>query len=225
MLQNNDFDRVMEARDHFTCASQSASKNGASSKSQTSRIKLIKNKLLISSTCILLSLFAVNIFGQPTTNKYAKLEILDCPQSFAELLKKFEGRVVYIDLMASWCIPCIAEFKEAKKLESYFEENNIVKLFITLDNRETVENAFKMIQNESLSGYFVSMHPKNESETKGFQQDLLDLFFKDENGNMSISIPRYAIVNRKGEFVEKRAARPSNPIALKEQLEKHLLIK
>ena len=41
-------------------------------------------------------------------------------QSFAELLKKFEGRVVYIDFMGSHCKPCIDELKEVKKLESYF---------------------------------------------------------------------------------------------------------
>jgi thiol-disulfide isomerase/thioredoxin len=165
----------------------------------------------------------VNIFGQPTTNEYAKLEILDCPQSFAELLKKFEGRVVYIDLMASWCKPCIEEFKEAKKFKSYFEESNIVKLFISIDNKETVETAFKVIQNDSLSGYFVSWHPKNELDANGFQQDIIDTFFKFEDGEVIIAIPRYAIVNRKGEIVEKRGvARPSNPVALKEQLEKYL---
>ena len=157
-------------------------------------------------------------------NENTKLEILDCPKSFTELLKKFEGKVVYIDLMASWCKPCIEEFKEAKKLESYFKENNIINLFITIDNKETVETALKIIKNESLIGYFVSMHPKNETDAIGFQHDLVDLFFKDESGNMSISIPRYVIVNRKGEFVEKEAARPSNPVALKEQLEKYLLI-
>ena len=150
------------------------------------------------------------------------LEVLDCPQSFIELLKKFEGRVVYIDLMASWCKPCIEEFKETKKLESYFKENNIANLFISLDNKEAVETALKVIKNESLIGYFVSMHPKNESDAIGFQFDLLNLFFKDESGNMNISIPRYAIVNRKGEIVEKRAARPSNPVSLKNQLEEFL---
>jgi thiol-disulfide isomerase/thioredoxin len=189
---------------------------------KASIIQLVKSKLLIGSMCILLSFFAMNTFGQTTSNEYTKLEVLGFPQSIAKLLKKFEGRVVYIDLMASWCKPCIEEFKEVKKLESYFEENNIVNLFITLDMKVNVENAFEMIQNDSLSGYFVSIPPKSELNPMSFQQDLLDLFFKDANGKINISIPRYAIVNRKGKFVEKNAVRPSNPVELKKQLEKYL---
>ena len=79
-----------------------------------------------------------------------------------------------------------------------------------------------MIENESLSGYFVSIHPKNELEPIGFQSDLVNLIFRDENGNMNMAIPMYLIVNRKGEVVERKAVRPSNPIVLKEQLEKYL---
>jgi hypothetical protein len=48
------------------------------------------------------------------------------------------------------------------------------------------------------------------------------LFLQDENGNINISLPHYAIVNRKGEIVEKRAERPSNFSLLKQQLEKYL---
>ncbi len=214
MIQYNNFIKAMEERIHF--------KNRASSKILSSRNKLTISILFMCSLWLFLSLFAESAFGQLTTNEYAKLEVIDYPQSFAKLLKKFEGRVVYIDLMASWCKPCIEEFKEAKKLEAYFKEKNIVKLFITIDMKESVESAFQLIQHDSLSGYFVSIPPQNEFNPMSFHQELIDLFFKDENGKIIISIPRYAIVNKKGKFVEKRAARPSDPAELKKQLEKYL---
>ena len=213
MEQYNSFNSTMVAS-HF--------KKRVSSKNKTSRNKLILNKLFFCGTCLLLSLLSCCLIGQTTTNEYAKLEVLDYPNSIAKLLKKFNGRVVYIDLMASWCKPCIEELKEAKKLESYFEENNIVNLFITIDMQQNVENAYQMVQNESLSGYFVSIPPINEFNPVSFRQDILDLFFKNENGTMSISLPRYAIVNKKGKFVEKNATRPSNSVVLKKQLEKYL---
>jgi thiol-disulfide isomerase/thioredoxin len=150
------------------------------------------------------------------------LKMLDYPQSLTELLKQFKGKVVYIDLMASWCKPCIVELKESKKLRSYFEENNIVKLYITIDGKEDIGKAFSLIQNDTLSGYFTSYHPVTELKEKStFPKDIETLFLTDGNGNLSISIPKYAIVNKKGEIVEKRAERPSNFLSLKEQLEKY----
>jgi hypothetical protein len=66
------------------------------------------------------------------------------------------------------------------------------------------------------------MNPPTMQLFKGsFEDDIIDLF-KDENGNEQFFIPKYVIVNKKGEIVEKVAARPSNPIALKGQLEKYL---
>ena len=193
--------------------------------------KKMKRKVIL---LILVSylMFPILLLSQETGgNEYSKLEVLDYPQSLAELLKKFEGRVVYIDLMASWCTPCIMEFREAKKLQSYFEENNIVKLFVTVDrDKATIDKAFEIIQNESLSGYFVSMRPLKESNTipgsevgSSFHNEIEELFYKNDFGGYSI--PKYGIVDRNGEIVEKRAARPSNPVSLKEQLEKYLLIK
>jgi thiol-disulfide isomerase/thioredoxin len=153
------------------------------------------------------------------------IKVLDYPQSLAELLKKFEGRVVYIDFMASWCRPCIAELIEFKEIQPYFEENDIAKLYITLDNRrDDINRALTIIQNVSLGGYFTSINPMKELDTtSSFSKDIMDLFFTGANGKIAISIPRYVIVNRKGEIVEKNAARPSNPISLKKQLEKYLL--
>jgi len=45
-------------------------------------------------------IFPTLLLSQETNDhKYSSLENLDYPQSLTELLKKFEGRVVYIDFM------------------------------------------------------------------------------------------------------------------------------
>lgn len=97
------------------------------------------------------------------------------------------------------------ELKELKKLQSYFEEKNIVKLYISIDNKEDIEKAVMMIQKDSLDGYFISYHPPKEQNTRSsFPKEIETLFMTDEHGNPSITIPTYAIVNKKGEIVEKR---------------------
>ena len=151
----------------------------------------------------------------------SQLVILNYPMSFKNLTKQFDGKVIYIDLMASWCKPCISELKESKKMESYFKENNIVRLYISLDNNnEEMEKSIQFLKNDTLSGNFISLHSTEEPDGI-FSKDIVALFMTDENGNINISIPRYAIVNKKGEMVVKEAERPSNCAGLTKQLEKY----
>lgn len=48
-------------------------------------------------------------------------------------LQNFKGKNVYIDMWASWCIPCIAEVPHLKKLEADYKDKNIVFLSISTD--------------------------------------------------------------------------------------------
>lgn len=184
-------------------------------------------KRLILSIC-LGSLF-LSVFSQEKNPIVAaqkieesKLIILDYPTSFLNLIKQFEGKVIYIDVIASWCKPCISEFKESKKMELYFEQNNIVRLYITLDNKEEIVTCINILRNNAMEGYFTSLHSTEGQVENLFSKDLKSIFFTDENGNVGISIPRYAIVNKKGEIVVKKAERPSNAINLKNQLDKYI---
>lgn len=150
----------------------------------------------------------------------SQLVILNYPMSFENLTKQFDGKVIYIDVMASWCKPCISELKESKKMESYFKENNIVRLYITIDNKEDIRKCIQILKNDTLSGYFTSLHSIEEPDSI-FAKDIVTLLLTDENENIGFSIPQYAIVNKKGEIVVKKAERPSNAFALTKQLEKY----
>lgn len=48
-------------------------------------------------------------------------------------LRSFKGKNIYIDLWASWCIPCIAEIPNLRKLEQEYKGKNIVFISISLD--------------------------------------------------------------------------------------------
>lgn len=50
--------------------------------------------------------------------------------SFAQ----FKGKVVYVDLWASWCVPCIREVPRLKQLEKDFEGRNIAFVSISIDS-------------------------------------------------------------------------------------------
>lgn len=158
------------------------------------------------------------VCGQSDTNeKEEELIPLEHPESFASLLKQFEGKVVYIDILASWCGPCMEELENSKKLDGYFKENDVVKLYITIDASKDIGKCYSLLHAKSLTGYFTMLHPAVGEHTQFFN-DMADLFFS----SGQIEIPRYAIVNKEGKIVNKSASRPSSPGRLKQQLAKHL---
>lgn len=52
-------------------------------------------------------------------------------------MEQFKGRYVYIDLWASWCIPCRKEIPFLQKLEKAYEGKNIAFVSISLDKKSS----------------------------------------------------------------------------------------
>lgn len=110
-------------------------------------------------------------------------------------LKDFKGKVVYIDFWASWCGPCRAQFPHAKALHERFskkELKDLVFLYISLDKSEA--DWRKGLEQNQMEG-FQTYSPAN------FNSEMANHFRIN-------SIPRYMLVNKKGEVVDPNAKRP-----------------
>jgi hypothetical protein len=46
----------------------------------------------------------------------------------------FQGKAVFIDLWATWCVPCIGEFHYSRKLYDFLVEQNIKILYLSMDD-------------------------------------------------------------------------------------------
>lgn len=154
-------------------------------------------------------------------NSNDSLVVLDYPSSLENLLEKFKGQVVYVDVLASWCKPCIEEFAHAKKLDDFFKKNNIVKIYITIDQAEDNEKCEKLLVDRSMTGYLVHYHP-NKGKHSQFSEDVGKFFLTDKNGNFDIGIPRFGIVDKNGVLVMNDAPRPSTPEELTKKLKEYL---
>lgn len=117
-------------------------------------------------------------------------------------LSDFKGKVVLIDVWATWCAPCRGEIPHLKKLEEEMKGMDVIFLGVSVDEARNKQKWLDFIEQEKLGGIQVF--------ASGWSKITKDYKI---NG-----IPRFIVIDRKGNVVSFDAPRPSNP-ALKKMLE------
>ncbi|WP_140939234.1 TlpA family protein disulfide reductase [Sphingobacterium lumbrici] len=124
-------------------------------------------------------------------------------------LADFKGKIVLLDVWATWCAPCKAEIPHLKALEKKYEGKEIVFLSVSVDEAKGKQDWLNMLQSQQLGG--VQLYAGS------FKNPLTD-FYK------ITTIPRFMIFDPQGKIVSTNAPRPSDPKlkqVLDEQLAKH----
>ncbi|QIL41641.1 redoxin family protein [Pedobacter sp. HDW13] len=132
---------------------------------------------------------------------------LDTITRFQSIIKNcFKGTPVFVDFWASWCSPCLAEFRYEPQLHEFLAANNIKMLYISLDNTGFRENWKKLLSNYKLDGYhYLANQQVKANAEKMFQ-----------------GIPRYMLFDKDGNLVEANALRPSSAQDLYKQIKDRL---
>lgn len=141
-----------------------------------------------------------------------KVIYLDSADNLEETLKRFKGKVVYIDMWGTWCGTCITELNYNQELENFFSKNNIVRLYVAFNvaNRKDDAKIWRdIIEKHQPPGYHIYL--KNGSPLR---TDLLK-----ESG---YRLPCYMIANKNGKIVKSKARKPSENKKLVKQLKKYL---
>ena len=120
-------------------------------------------------------------------------------------LSDFKGKVVLVDVWATWCGPCRGEIPHLKKLEEEMHGKDVVFLGVSVDEAKDKQKWLDFIEKEGLKGI--------QLLAGGWSKITKDYKI---NG-----IPRFMVFDRNGNIVSVDAPRPSNP-ALKEMLEAEL---
>ena len=113
---------------------------------------------------------------------------------------KFRGKYVYIDMWASWCVPCVKEAPHLQQLEKDLQNPNVVFVSISIDKNEDAWKA--KMQELGLHG-----HQLIDKENRLYQA-------LNPRG-----VPFFAIYDKEGRLYMHDAPRPSMGIGVKEMLE------
>ncbi len=110
----------------------------------------------------------------------------DSKVNYSDVFKNYKGKVVFIDVWASWCAPCKEQFKNSKNLQLFFAGKDIEFVFISLD--KNIESWKKASKEEGLfekeSNYLLL-----NADNSDFVQSL-----------KIKSIPRYIVIGKDGKI-------------------------
>jgi thiol-disulfide isomerase/thioredoxin len=107
-------------------------------------------------------------------------------------LASFKGKLVYVDIWATWCGPCKAEIPFLQKLESDYEDKNITFISVSVDTDK--EAWQQMINDKELGGV----------------QLWADGWSKITKDYSIFGIPRFMLFNSEGNIISTDAPRPSS---------------
>ncbi len=105
-------------------------------------------------------------------------------------ISQFKGKYIYIDMWASWCVPCLKEIPHLQKLEAELKDKDIVFLSISID---TDEKAWKKaILTRNLHG-----------------NQFIDCENRLAKALGVVGIPFFILYDKEGRLLEYGAPRPS----------------
>ncbi len=119
--------------------------------------------------------------------------------TWRELMEFNKGKIIYIDVWASWCGPCRTELPHAISLEKKLDPAEINIIYISIDHelKKWVNAVNKDFRSLNLKQHY-QINPSSQ---------LAKLLTSD-------SVPKYIIVGKNGEIITMRTTSPSSPETL-----------
>jgi len=134
---------------------------------------------------------------------------------FQELLEQHKGQVIYVDIWATWCKPCIEEMRPRYKepLKEFIKDKDIKIIYLSSDAESASERWKEKVRSLRLN----AVNVRYPSLASSGVHEFLGL-----RNVKSFLIPRYFIIDKNGKLVNGEAPRPSDGELLYAELAKYL---
>ncbi|AUC77387.1 TlpA family protein disulfide reductase [Olleya sp. Bg11-27] len=129
-----------------------------------------------------------------STSNINTVEKAEGEELFEAMLKKFKGKVIYVDFWTTWCGACVAFIKETKLLKEEMKDKDVVFLYISGESKKSPENTWRQV--------IADINGEHYWLTEEQWNYLLNKF--NFNG-----IPHHMVINKKGEVVNDNLRLPS----------------
>lgn len=108
----------------------------------------------------------------------------------------FKGKVIVVDVWATWCCNCIEKMPKFIQLKNEFQENgNIIFLTVSIDQERTRDKWLKAIKENNMTGLInLIISPTGDSH---FETDY-----------QIVGVPRYFIIDKEGKIITVFAPSP-----------------
>ena len=120
-----------------------------------------------------------------------------------ELIEPMKGKMIYIDVWATWCGPCKEEFKYSEALKQILIEKDIQMLYISIDRESDDAQWKKLIKYYNLEGKHIRVNENLSTE----------LYYKYDEKSGTIFIPWYILIDEEGNILQKHAKNPSQIVS------------
>jgi thiol-disulfide isomerase/thioredoxin len=138
------------------------------------------------------------------------LKDYDKIQSVYDVIAKYKGKVVYLDVWGTWCGPCKEELKFMPQLKSAFTNKDVIFLYLDMDEEDRDAIWKEFIKVNGLTG--VHFRKNRQTIAPLWKELLADAQDKAEY------YPQYFIFDKEGKVAVSKALRPSDKEALYQQI-------